>query len=154
MSAAYYIAEGEKVTGPFLEEQLLNMWRFGQITANAQVQMEGSDEWVPIRAEISTIEAFAAARQMHHAIGMSAAEAVLLTEIKAQRHKSEGVAVLLGLLLPCAGYIYAGQIGTGIIGMIIIASLTVSPAFVIGAVLWLLTAIHSASVVRRYNKRI
>lgn len=54
---AYYVAEGEVVTGPFAETQLGAMWQAGAITAHAMVCLEGTEEWVPIRTELNTMEA-------------------------------------------------------------------------------------------------
>lgn len=57
--STYYVAQGERVTGPFVESQLMAMWAAGGITADAQVMMEGSEVWVPVLDEVRAIEALA-----------------------------------------------------------------------------------------------
>jgi len=52
----YYIAEGSRVRGPFVESQLLTMWRSGSITAAAQASLGRSEVWVPLIGIIDEFE--------------------------------------------------------------------------------------------------
>jgi TM2 domain-containing membrane protein YozV len=117
MSSTYHIAHGDQVTGPFTEEQMLNMWRMGQITADAQVMMIGTEEWVPIQAEITTIEAFkprapARDRGAMYGGGPTASGPQI----------NYGTAMVLSVLVPGLGHIYAGQAGGGIALLIFIGA--------------------------------
>jgi hypothetical protein len=138
---AYYIAEGEQVTGPFVEDQLMNMWRLGQITANAQVCLEGTEEWVPIRTEINTIEAFRPkiTRDMR---------GVYSTEQAVKPSKSEGTAALLTLLLVGAGHVYAGEAGRGLC-FLIIAVITAVTFWPLGLVTLLVAVMDSMRAARQ-----
>lgn len=41
----YYIAKDQEVTGPFAEDQLIAMWRSGQISADSHVCPQGTQNW-------------------------------------------------------------------------------------------------------------
>src|SRR3569623_1511272 len=60
---AYYVAEGETVTGPFVESQLVEMFKAGRLTAAAQVCVAGQEEWQPICTTIPGIAFFALPRK-------------------------------------------------------------------------------------------
>lgn len=138
---AYYIAEGEQVTGPFVEDQLMNMWRLGQITANAQVCLEGTEEWVPIRTEIHTIEAFRPkiTRDMR---------GVYSTEQPVKSSKSESVAALLSLLLVGAGHMYAGEVAAGL-GFLVIAAIAALIAWPLALVILIVAVFDSMRAARQ-----
>lgn len=136
---AYYVAEGDQVAGPFTEEQLLNMWRMGHITANAQVCLEGTEEWVSIRTEINTIEAFQPkiTREMRD---------VYSTAQRAKPGKSEGTAALLTLVLVGAGHMYAGEAGRGLCFLIVavLAAVTFWPLGLVTMVVAVMDAMRAA----------
>lgn len=43
-------AGGEDATGPYTVDQLVTMWRSGQITTQGMVAKEGTEQWMPILA--------------------------------------------------------------------------------------------------------
>lgn len=156
---AYFIAEGEGVAGPFTEEQLLSMWRLGRITANAQVCLEGTEEWVAIRTEINTIEAFQQVNQRHRKLSPeSVMNAALAQHARGAQMKSEGTAVVLSLLVPCLGHIYAGEIVVGVIGLFIaaplIALLLFGPLWPVSIILYGAILFDSANAVKRHNAKL
>jgi TM2 domain-containing membrane protein YozV len=156
---AYYIAEGEQVTGPFVEDQLMNMWRLGQITANAQVCLEGTEEWVPIRTEIHTIEAFRPMNQSHRKLTPeSALQAVLNQQTKAMQAKSAGAAVLLSVLLPGLGHLYAGEVAAGLLGLLIVPlfglALISAGLWPLALVIYAVLLVDSANAVKRCNAKL
>jgi hypothetical protein len=51
-TAAYWISDQEKVTGPFTEGQITSMWRCGRITADAQLRESEHQPWNSAREVI------------------------------------------------------------------------------------------------------
>ena len=43
---AYFVARGESISGPFVEQQLLSMWQIGAITADTRIRQDGTDQWI------------------------------------------------------------------------------------------------------------
>lgn len=43
----YFLAQGGEVTGPFGEGRILQMGDAGELTSDAQVAMQGSEDWFP-----------------------------------------------------------------------------------------------------------
>lgn len=137
----------------------MHMWRLGQITANAQVCLDGTEEWVPIRMEINTIEAFRPVNQQRRQLTPeSTMQALLDQQVKSMQAKSEGVSVLLSLLLPGLGHIYAGEVVAGVLGLFIVPLFGLA---LMGAGLWPLVVIiyavalvDSANAVKRHNAKL
>lgn len=113
--------------------------------------MEGSEEWVPIRIEISTIEAFAKPKQ-------SSAEAqqqhMMRAMMSAVQAKSAGTATLLAVLWPCAGHIYAGEIAGGVIGMMLALIVLVAGGWPFAALIWLVGIVDAGNAARRHNDKL
>lgn len=146
---AYYIAEGDRVTGPFTEDQLAHMWRNGAITANAMVCLEGTTDWVSIRDEMASMEA------MRPKVRNSlAADPVMRMVARSAREKSAGVATLLSLLWPCAGHIYAGEIVAGLGGMVLCFGFLLVGAWPLALVLLIAGILDASGAVRRYNEKL
>ena len=149
---AYYIAEGEQVAGPFAEEQLVNMWRNGSVTANAQVCLEGSGEWVSIRTELNAIEASAEAVPMEKR--KPTAEAMMMQQmLRASQAKSAGIAVLISIFIPGGGHMYAGEVGAGIIALFLTAFLLFFGGF-LALLVWIVCIIDAGNAVKRYNAKL
>lgn len=45
----YWLSQDGRTTGPFAEEIILDMWRRGQITLDAQVCLEETEDWLDAR---------------------------------------------------------------------------------------------------------
>ena len=146
---AYYIAEGERVTGPFAEDQIAHMWRSGSITADAMVCLEGTTDWVSIREEMAVIEA------MKPRVNRgNANDAMLRMVARSAREKSAGVATLLALLWPCAGHIYAGEIIAGLGGMVLCFGFLLAGAWPLALVLWIAGVVDASGAIRRFNAKL
>ena len=103
---AYYVADGETVTGPFAEPAVDSMVRSGQITLAAQVCLEGTEEWMPVRTVLARMAASPPELPPTLAPVWAGAE----REAQYQRQKkSEVVAVIIGLVVPFGGQLYAGN---------------------------------------------
>lgn len=47
---AYYIARNGGSFGPYAKDQLLSMWRTGQVMPSDQACLNGEDDWVPVES--------------------------------------------------------------------------------------------------------
>ncbi len=151
---AYYIAEGERVSGPFVQSQLRAMWNSGQITAAAQACLEGTEEWEPLRClmdEPATLAKTASAADE------SAASVANLLAVQGQydRQKySPGMAFVFGLIWPFGGQIYVGtsleKLACLLMSIISIALLSLY----IGAFFWFIALICAPGSAKAANKKI
>lgn len=140
----YFVAHGSSITGPFAEEQLLNMWRSGAITADAHVCLDGTEEWIPIKRELNMIEVFRpkVSAEMRGASVLAAARSPAV---------SYRTAVLLSLLLPGLGHIYAGEVGSGIAVMLFCAFFGFTLLWPVALILYIASIFMLQSAVDKRN---
>lgn len=138
----YFIAQEGQVTGPFAEEQLLDLWQRGAVTMDAQVMMEGTEAWVPIGDEINSIQALKPRRRP---VARSYSHAM------AQPVRSVRMAVGLSLLITGLGHIYAGHVGRGMLWLLAqVVAFFNAPALVI--LIWIAAPFDAAACARHSNE--
>lgn len=112
----YHINDNCKVTGPFAEEQLINLWKAGQVTANAMVRLEGTEEWVHIQDELATLDSLSGKRRRSAGAVSSGAMEMAMAP---QSNLSATVAVVLTLLITGTGHFYAGEVLRGLVFLLV-----------------------------------
>lgn len=142
-----FLSDGENVKGPFVESQIASMWNAGTILADAQVCEEGTEDWFPASMLIEDLEGpkkREAARMMAR---KRAAEAF-------EREKKSGtIGVILSIVFPFGGQLYAGGGILFFIGIALVFAfmITFTP---VGLILWLLGIFDSPGAVSRYNAKL
>lgn len=121
-----YVTNETGKQGPYFLEQIKGMWKSGSITANAGLLWEGQTESVPMR-EIMRHPRFA--------------KSALADPVAAERKKSRGTFIILGVFLGVLGVhnFYLSTVGSNIRGLLqLITSLCLifiggimAPAFVL-----------------------
>lgn len=151
---AYYIAEGEQVTGPFVQSQLRAMWNAGQITAAAQACLEGTEEWEPLRFlmdEPATPATTASAAD--EAVASMASLLAVQGEYDRQKY-SPGMAFVFGLIWPFGGQIYVGTSQEKLVGLLMSLVSILSFTVFIGPLLWFIALICAPGAAKAANKKI
>jgi hypothetical protein len=107
MNTYWLSRNGSSAEGLFAEEQLLEMWRTGSVTARDQVCLDGSDDWEAMPSFVAGIQSFQAS--------MAPKRREPNSESTHNRgpQKNAGTVAVLNFLLPGVGHIYAGEVGAG-----------------------------------------
>lgn len=116
----YYIKQDNSELGPFTFGQMKSMWSAGQLTVRTLFRMEEDPDWIPIGKFSLAFENDDQFMESQANEIVSAIDENNRDLIYAMGKKSVATACLLNLLIPGAGYIYAGKILTGIFVMFII----------------------------------
>lgn len=165
MNLYWLSRDGGAPEGPFAEEQLLAMWRNGTITAAAAVAADGEEGWTPVVELIEIMEGpqrEAAAEQQRRDRRAAAMRAN--HERYEREKKSVPMAVILGLLIPGLGTMYAGYTGLGLaylltlgVGLVVLAVGAVELGMLLvglGLLMWLLSPFSAGLAAQKTNTKL
>ena len=93
----YYLKNAEAVTGPFLQEQIICMWRDGRITANMEYWQDKIEVWLPVT---DLIESFSRVSNGNRSLNTSSKQ-----EVTASGINSLG---LIGIIFMLLGFVVIG----------------------------------------------
>ena len=152
---AYYIAEGDEVTGPFLRDQVQAMWNAGQITAAAQWCYEGSEDWQSIRTLMNAPEPFVKGKHQAEESDIARMANMVAAQGEYNRKRfSPGMAFLYGFLWPFGGFMYTGTMLEAFIALIL-SFVTIGLCFIgFGIPIWIIAMILAPSSATSANRRL
>lgn len=164
----YWLSQDGRTTGPFAEEIILDMWRRGQITLDAQVCLEETEDWLDAKFLVNeiTLEKERAIKSTQNAQKSAEQRQWQSMNECRQNEKSAGTALVLNLLLPGLGALYCGGCGLALLhfggalamGFLIgiISSVADLGPFqgVLVLLAWLVIGVAGHDAAKRHNKRL
>ena len=130
-----HILVGGKQRGPYMLDQIRNMWSTGTLTADATWWTDGMTGWAPIQSlPLSSVPSAVATPPPQHST---------------QPPKNPGVAAVLSFFVPGLGQIYNGQIGMGIV--LLILTILLYYTIILGVVLHLYLVYDAYTTATKMN---